>query len=214
MSTLSFQTNFNKEHLSQYYKFHSKIYDATRWLFLFGRKGIIKHLKTENIQPNIILEVGCGTGKNLIHLTKQFPKAIIIGMDLSDNMLDIAKEKLKDEPCVFLLNQPFNQEDFLFKGKIDLIVFSYVLTMNKDYNHLIAEVKKTLKKDGHIAIVDFHDSKINIFKKWMQFNHVIMNDELLKSIKNNFQTQSIKIRKGIFPFWSYFSYIGKITLND
>jgi S-adenosylmethionine-diacylgycerolhomoserine-N-methlytransferase len=65
--------------LGKYYRFHSRIYDATRWIFLFGRDRLIR--TTANFcQPARILEVGCGTGKNLVRLRQTFPGASLTGL--------------------------------------------------------------------------------------------------------------------------------------
>ena len=47
--------------LQGYYALHSKIYDATRWSFLFGRERILQHVAAID-HPKRILEVGCGWG--------------------------------------------------------------------------------------------------------------------------------------------------------
>ena len=57
-----------------YYALHSRIYDATRWTFLFGRESILRR-SAKIAAPERILEVGCGTGRNLVlrhvHRTRQ-----------------------------------------------------------------------------------------------------------------------------------------------
>ena len=81
------------ELMEQYYKFHAKIYNATRWSFLFGRKGVIKLIpQLPSIQR--ILEVGCGTGTNLLQLRERFPDAEIFGLDISATMIETAKKNL------------------------------------------------------------------------------------------------------------------------
>jgi ubiquinone/menaquinone biosynthesis C-methylase UbiE len=59
-------TRDTQESLRGYYRLHSKIYDATRWSFLFGRHRLIE-LVASHKTPTRILEVGCGTGTNLVH---------------------------------------------------------------------------------------------------------------------------------------------------
>ncbi|MDZ7659193.1 class I SAM-dependent methyltransferase [Fodinibius sp.] len=58
------------KNVAQYYQLHAPIYDATRWSFLFGRTKLIKQIPALPANAQI-LEVGCGTGKNLIQLKKQ-----------------------------------------------------------------------------------------------------------------------------------------------
>src|SRR5262245_5775143 len=48
--------------MSRYYAWHSRIYDATRWAFLFGRDAILDDLGLEAGQT--VVEIGCGTGRN------------------------------------------------------------------------------------------------------------------------------------------------------
>ena len=59
--------------LAGYYRLHSKIYDSTRWSFLHGRWALVELLAAQG-RPNRILEVGCGTGTNLLHLARLFPE--------------------------------------------------------------------------------------------------------------------------------------------
>ncbi len=79
--------------LSGYYKIHAKIYDLTRWSFLFGRENIIKHLPDK--QYLRILEVGCGTGFSLLKLWTKFQQTKNIqGLDASEDMLNEARKKI------------------------------------------------------------------------------------------------------------------------
>ena len=80
--------------IERYYRCHAKIYDLTRWSFLRGRETLMERLAAR-LHPRRILEVGCGTGKNLLHLGRRFPKAQLWGLDLSPHMLAQAQEKLR-----------------------------------------------------------------------------------------------------------------------
>ena len=73
--------------LPGYYRFHARIYDATRWSFLFGRDRLI-NLAAETVardgleRPARVAEIGCGTGRNLLALSRALPGASITGVDL------------------------------------------------------------------------------------------------------------------------------------
>ena len=44
--------------MRNYYQFQSKIYDLTRWSFLFGRKTVIRKLPVDTLAPVHIVEIG------------------------------------------------------------------------------------------------------------------------------------------------------------
>lgn len=70
----------NNIKLKKYYRFHSKIYDISRSFFLFGRKKLINSIAVPSSGNIKILEVGCGTGKNIINLAIKTPHAQIKGI--------------------------------------------------------------------------------------------------------------------------------------
>ena len=82
--------------IERYYRMHARIYDLTRWTFLRGREALIKQVAA-SLTPNRILEVGCGTGTNLLNLGKAFPQAHLWGLDLSTDMLAVAGKN--SGPC-------------------------------------------------------------------------------------------------------------------
>ena len=63
---------FDAAALTRYYRWHAPLYDATRWSFLFGRAALIRGIALHR-RPRRILEVGCGTGANLLRLSRWFP---------------------------------------------------------------------------------------------------------------------------------------------
>ena len=145
------------ESMRAYYRFHAKIYDLTRWSFLFGRKAIIKNMESVAPKTRSILEVGCGTGYNLEMLAKTFPKAKITGMDVSAQMLEKAKERLKEFDAQIVLEEKAYQAGSNHNlGKLDLILFSYSLSMiNPHCKELIEQAYQDLRPGGIIATVDF-----------------------------------------------------------
>jgi hypothetical protein len=47
------------EHLERYYRFQSTIYDATRWLFLFGREAMLSEIRRAQSHPVHAWRSGC-----------------------------------------------------------------------------------------------------------------------------------------------------------
>jgi S-adenosylmethionine-diacylgycerolhomoserine-N-methlytransferase len=71
------------------YRYQRHIYDLTRKYYLLGRDQTIRDL---DLAPSAtLLEVGCGTGRNLALAHKQFPRARLYGLDISQEMLISAR---------------------------------------------------------------------------------------------------------------------------
>ena len=203
------------ERMNGYYRFHAKIYDLSRWTFLFGRRRIIDNLPFPENAAILILEVGCGTEKNLAYIGHRFPKAKMIGVDISREMLAQARKKMQPiSSRVQLIEGTYGEKDLSFVEKPDVILFSYCLTMvNPDFEKLIEQANYDLKPDGIIAVVDFHDSRFESFKRWMSINHVRMESHLLPILKNNFSELRTEILSAYTGAWKYLIIYGK-KMND
>jgi ubiquinone/menaquinone biosynthesis C-methylase UbiE len=87
------------------------------------------------------LEAGCGTGKNTAWL--QHHSEELLAVDLSEEMLQIARNKIQDEKVTFRkddLKQPWEFTD----RKFDLVVFSLVLEHIENLERIFAEAAKIL----------------------------------------------------------------------
>ncbi len=196
------------EKLQGYYKFHSWIYDATRWSFLFGRNEIIQRLP--ELAPNAaILEVGCGTGKNLLPIAEKYPDAHLTGYDVSADMIRLAEKKMAEhKERVTFYTEPYGPQTGT-RERFDLIVFSYALSMiNPQYAEVIQQARKDLKPGGFVAVVDFYEG-IPAYKKYMLLNHVRMDAHILPVLNDHFESEYISIRKAYGGVWKYMLYLGR-----
>lgn len=193
--------------LQDYYALHARIYDATRWTFLFGRERIL-HRSARIAAPKRILEVGCGTGRNLRSLRRIFPDADITGVDLSDDMLKIARRKTNG---VKLIQQAY---DAPVAGNFDLILFSYALTMfNPGWKNALQAAKADLSPGGLLAIVDFSHTRSSLFRRWMGVNHVRMEGHLWPETRVSFEPMVEEIRAAYAGIWHYGMFIGRVRTS-
>jgi len=198
-----------QQRMDRYYRFHSVIYDLTRWSFLFGRQKIVVLADTYCNNPKRILEVGCGTGKNLKRLHKAFPNAQLTGLDISVPMLRIAMSKCSHIPNIKLIHASYDRS--IDPKSFDLILFSYVLSMvNPGFEDCLSSSRQDLRDEGILAIADFDSSRNNLFKKWMARNHVRMDSQ----IRNELQHSGWRhIDQKVYPayggLWSYMTGIYK-----
>jgi len=112
-----------------------------------------------------ILELGCGTGRVSIELAKN--GYFVTGLDLSESMLEIYKNKLNNLPKntiekINLING--NMVEFNINQKYSLIIAPFrvfqSLTKEDDINNSLKCIKNHLEKDGLFIINVFRPSKI------------------------------------------------------
>lgn len=162
--------------LRRYYRLHAPLYDLTRWAFLFGRRGLCALIAAR--RPASVLEIGCGTGRNLDQLARLLPDSRLVGADLSADMLTQARRRLAAHGERLTLWEGDFARMPAADGH-DVVLLSYVLTMTHPHTEaLLAAAWKQVAPGGVLAIVDFHDSPLRPFRSWMAVNHVRMQGEL------------------------------------
>lgn len=99
---------------------------------------------------NKLLDVGCGTG-NLLSLISSRYEVQIVGIDLSQDMLNIAQDKL-DENANLIIgdseNLPFNNDSF------DIVTCTDSFHHYPNAENVLAEIKRVLKPGGNFIIAD------------------------------------------------------------
>lgn len=132
------------------------VYDLTRKYFLFGRDHALELLDAPSASS--ILEIGCGTGRNLLSIARSAPGAEVHGLDISEEMLKSAAAK-----TAYLKNVTLRQGDAttldserLFGTRnYDAVLMSYSLSMVPDWKSALAKAIKAVGPGGRLVIVDF-----------------------------------------------------------
>lgn len=102
------------------------------------------------------LEIGCGTGKNTVWLLEK--AATVTAVDLSEEMLNKAKEKITSAAVTFV--QADITRPWTFATKVyDLVGFSLVLEHIEDLQPVFANVAAVLKPGGYLYISELHPFK-------------------------------------------------------
>ena len=170
------------------YKSQRHIYDLTRKYYLLGRDQLIDDLKPDDGQN--VVEVGCGTGRNLIKAAKTYPNAQFFGLDISEEMLITARanvEKAGLSERITLVQgdaSNFTVQDLFGFEKADRVFFSYTLSMIPPWQEAINQGFNALTKDGTLHIVDFGQQEElpswfrAILMKWLALFHVEPREEL------------------------------------
>ena len=67
--------------MDRMYRHQRHVYDATRKFYLFGRDRLIRELAPA--PGDRLLEIGCGTARNLIRVARRHPQVALYGIDAS-----------------------------------------------------------------------------------------------------------------------------------
>ena len=153
------QSESHAKSMDRIYRSQRHIYDVTRAYYLLGRDGLLDDLALKAGES--VLEIGCGTGRNLVGAAKRYPQARLYGLDISREMLQSAGSALQRanaESRVRLAIADATQFDpaSLFGvAQFDCVYFSYTLSMIPAWRRAIVQAVQVLKPGGRLHIVDF-----------------------------------------------------------
>jgi S-adenosylmethionine-diacylgycerolhomoserine-N-methlytransferase len=142
--------------MDEVYRGQRHIYDFTRKYYLFGRDTLIAGLAA---RPGMrVLEVACGTGRNLAKIGKAWPGSHLYGLDISSEMLKSARAALgaqarlgEGDACAF------DAQALLGEPAFERIVLSYSLSMIPDWQGALDHAAGQLAPGGALHVVDFGD---------------------------------------------------------
>lgn len=102
-----------------------------------------------------VLDIGCGTGHPSLYLTKDVGS--IIGIDKSEKMIEIAKNKLSRSGAVNTSFEVGDAENLRFrKGSFDAIILCGSLATFSDQEQALREIKRVLKMNGKVACIELN----------------------------------------------------------
>ncbi len=170
------------------YRRQRHIYDLTRKYYLLGRDGLIADLHPP--AGGAVLEIGCGTGRNLIAVGKAWPKARLYGVDISDAMLttartSMAKAGMADRVMLAQGNAcGFDAEALFGRARFERVFISYALSMIPEWEMALHQAARCVAPGGKLEIVDFGQQEHlpHIWKRalfgWLDRFHVSPRHEL------------------------------------
>jgi S-adenosylmethionine-diacylgycerolhomoserine-N-methlytransferase len=145
--------------MDRIYRRQRHFYDLTRKYYLLGRDELITGLDAGPGER--VLEVGCGTGRNLIVAARRFPLARFAGFDISAEMLatarrNVARAGLADRITLHQADATNFDAAALSDGALfDRVFLSYTLSMIPDWQGALAQAARALAPGGRLDLVDF-----------------------------------------------------------
>ncbi|MBE7220250.1 MAG: class I SAM-dependent methyltransferase, partial [Caulobacteraceae bacterium] len=137
------------------------VYDLSRKYYLLGRDRLIAEL---DLPPRAtVLEIGCGTGRNLVRIARAYPRATCHGVDISRQMLATADAAITRAGLgrrIVLAEgdaATFDPIALFDVPAFDRIVISYALSMIPPWREVLRHAASLLAPEGELHIVDFGD---------------------------------------------------------
>ena len=160
-----------QEHVYEVFQNISTKYDKLNDIISFNqhkswRKYTMKQMKVK--KGSKALDVCCGTGDWTIQMSEAVgPNGDVTGLDFSENMLAVGKEKTKDISNIKLVHG--NAMDLPFEDNtFDYVTIGFGLRNVPDYQVALSEMHRVLKPGGMMVVLETSHPTAPIFKQGYQ----------------------------------------------
>jgi S-adenosylmethionine-diacylgycerolhomoserine-N-methlytransferase len=183
--------------MNRTYRHQRHFYDFTRKYYLLGRDRLIAELAPAD--GDAVLEIGCGTARNLAAAAARYPRARLFGIDVSTEMLTsavatIARAGLSSQIRVAHADATrFDPQPLFGVRRFERVFISYSLSMIPDWQAVIDGAISVLAPGGELHIVDFGGQGRlpglfrTLLRRWLGWFHVTPRDELEKALRGRAQ---------------------------
>jgi len=174
--------------MNRTYRHQRHFYDFTRKYYLLGRDRLIAEIDaSDGIR---VLEIGCGTGRNLIVAARRYPGARCFGIDVSTEMLNCAIRAIIRAGLAARISVAHGDAtrldpQYLFGiAQFDRIFFSYSLSMIPRWHDALDMAIALLAPNGELRIIDFGGQERlpgafrRLLRRWLVAFHVVPCDNL------------------------------------
>lgn len=202
------------EKMDRMYRYQRYFYDFTRKYYLLGRDRLIREMKISGGES--VLEIGCGTARNLVILAQKHPRTRFFGLDASAAMLETAHSKVKTKNIENITLKTALADEFSFdetfdlEQKFDAVFFSYSISMIPSWKEAIENALKNLKTGKSLYIVDFYTQRNlpewfrKILQSWLKQFHVKYPEDLIPFLQGLQKKDLGKLSvKSIFRSYSF-----------
>jgi S-adenosylmethionine-diacylgycerolhomoserine-N-methlytransferase len=179
--------------MDRMYRRQRHIYDLSRKFYLLGRDEAIAGLRPA--PGDKVLEIGCGTGRNLVKLAQAYPEARLFGVDVSREMLttaagSTARAGLASRIALAQADATaFDPQGLFGCASFERVMISYALSMIPRWREALAQALDVVAPSGSLQIVDFGDCAglARPFKeglrRWLAAFDVSPRDDLARALE-------------------------------
>jgi S-adenosylmethionine-diacylgycerolhomoserine-N-methlytransferase len=215
------------DRLEAFYRTQAGAYDDFRRRLLHGREEMMQALDLP--EHARVLDMGGGTGSNFEYLGDRRPHCHSLTIvDLSPSLLKVAQERIErngwhNVRTVVADATAYQPED----GPVDVVTFSYSLTMIPDWFKAVDHAREILKPGGLIGVSDFYVSRKwpatgtkharwrrFFWPLWFSWDNVLLSADHLPYLQSRFETVKLEERLGRMPYMlglraPYYIFIGR-----
>lgn len=159
MASRTLDPNLVHARMERMYRPQRLIYDLTRKWYLLGRDRLLDGITAP---PGArILELGCGTGRNLVRLGRRLPGVLLCGVEPARSMLEVAERKLARAGLsprarlAYATAESLQAEGDLGAAAFEHVVLSYCLSIVDAPLPVLERAVALLAPGGTLHIVDF-----------------------------------------------------------
>ncbi|MEM7316286.1 MAG: class I SAM-dependent methyltransferase [Planctomycetota bacterium] len=219
--------NSHAERMEDFYSGQADGYDDFRKRLLQGREELWQSVEVPD--DAIWVDMGGGTGANLEFLgdrVNQLKKAYVV--DLAGSLLSVADSRAVARGWNNVQTAEADATTFTpEEGTVDVVSFSYSLTMIPDWFAAIDNAKRILKPGGKIVVVDFYVSRKHPGEEnkrhgwftrtgwptWFGFDNVFPSPDHVPYLQRNFETKRLVESRAKVPYLPlvrvpYYQFIG------
>jgi demethylmenaquinone methyltransferase/2-methoxy-6-polyprenyl-1,4-benzoquinol methylase len=121
------------------------------WRDAAWKKDLIASLPS--LDEPFCLDLACGTGDITVLLAQKYPRGRIVGLDITEPMLELARAR-GSSPHLEFVNQDMSSLRFA-PASADIISGGYALRNAPDLETTLDEIRKVLKPGGVAAFLEF-----------------------------------------------------------
>ena len=222
----------HEERLENFYSGQANGYDAFRKRLLHGREELFSSLPST--PGGIWVDMGAGTGENAEKWGSRladFSKVYLV--DLSSSLLKIADQRVADRGWTNTHTVHADATQFVpDEQQVDIVTFSYSLTMIPDWFQAVDQAVRILKPGGTIGIVDFFVARKwpadglrnhawstrTFWPTWFANDNVFLSPDHIPFLQSRFETVSLNQDQGTVPYMPlvrapYYRFVGRKPVN-
>jgi len=155
------ESKFNLEEMSEFFNKRAKTYNEHMFETVERFEEYYDELSIpmgESIEKIKVLDIGCGTGLELEGIFKRNPNVEIDVIDMSEEMLEILKEKYKDKLCKIEIIKGSYLTILFKQNYYDYVVASMTIHhfTKEEKENLYNKINNSLKEDGKYIEGDYY----------------------------------------------------------